>query len=396
VDLVEERKSVLEAVRRLQLQHDSMEVFGARSKLPIKTCLEEVRNSDALVVIVGHRYGNLVPRQHVSFSQAEYREAYRERKPCLVYMRDDDVPVKPGNVENDPRKIRLLEKWKQLLAKRHTICKFRDSTDLAIQVTVDLSRMLRALEAENLTSMPQEPEERRLELERKAYVANLEALVAARTDQLRQVMTDLERSYDITLEALGDALDLKDAETEGHSKRVTAFTIAVARAMGIAGEKIRMIARGAFLHDIGKMAIPEAILRKRGSLTEAETEIMREHCLRGYQMLKKIPFLAAAAEIVYAHQEHFDGTGYPRGLKGNDIPLGARIFAVADALDAITSERPYRAAQSIQSAREQIRRLSGRQFDPEITRVFLDIPAKAFEDIRKEIDKQVSAFSFKK
>src|SRR5436309_7951190 len=165
-------------------------------------------------------------------------------------------------------------------------------------------------------------EHRKLRLENRSYQSNLESLVAARTEQLRQTMADLERSYDITLEALGDALDLKDAETEGHSKRVTAFTIAMARAMGMSGDKIRVIARGAFLHDIGKMAIPDAILRKPGALTEAEVMIMREHCARGYHMLRKIPFLADASEIVYAHQEKYDGTGYPRGLAGDEIPIG--------------------------------------------------------------------------
>src|SRR5512135_3757357 len=173
-------------------------------------------------------------------------------------------------------------------------------------------------------------ENRRLKLENRAYQSNLEALVTARTDQLRQTMTDLERSYDITLEALGDALDLKDAETEGHSKRVTAFTIAIARAMGLQQDAIRVIARGAFLHDIGKMAIPDAILRKPGALTPEETEIMKEHCYKGFQMLRRIPFLQEAAEIVHAHQEKYDGTGYPRGLKGDEIPLGARIFSIAD------------------------------------------------------------------
>src|SRR6266478_2266035 len=167
-------------------------------------------------------------------------------------------------------------------------------------------------------------ENRRLKLETRTYQTNLETRVEARTDQLRKAMGNLERSYDITLEALGDAIDLKYAETEGHSKRVTAFTIAMARHRGLSDDQVRIIARGAFLHDIGKMAIPDAILRKPGAMTEAETEIMREHCFRGYQMLKKIPFLAEASEIVYAHQERFDGTGYPRGLSGNDIPLGAR------------------------------------------------------------------------
>ena len=239
-------------------------------------------------------------------------------------------------------------------------------------------------------------ETRRLRAENRAYQSNLESLVAARTEQLRQTMADLERSYDITLEALGDALDLKDAETEGHSKRVTAFTIAIARALGLQAERIRVIARGAFLHDIGKMAIPDAILRKPGSLNEEEKAIMREHCYRGYQMLRKIPFLLEAAEIVYAHQEKFDGTGYPRGLRGEQIPLGARIFAVADTLDAITSDRPYRAAQSIQAARDEIKRFAGSQFDPQVVRTFLTMPDSIWEDLRKEIDAQLIRFSYPK
>lgn len=162
-------------------------------------------------------------------------------------------------------------------------------------------------------------ENRRLKLENRAYQTDLEAKIEARTQQLRSAMGEIEKSYDITLEALGDALDLKDAETEGHSKRVTAFTIAMARAMGISHDQIRIIARGAFLHDIGKMAIPDAILRKPGALTPDEIAIMREHCYRGYHLLQRIPFLGDAAQIVYSHQERFDGTGYPRGLKGEEI-----------------------------------------------------------------------------
>jgi putative nucleotidyltransferase with HDIG domain len=237
-------------------------------------------------------------------------------------------------------------------------------------------------------------EHRRLKLENRAYQSNLESLVAARTEQLRQAMTDLERSYDITLEALGDALDLKDAETEGHSKRVTAFTIAIARAMGLSSQEIRVIARGAFLHDIGKMAIPDAILRKPGKLTEDEQAIMREHCYRGYQMLRKIPFLAEAAEIVYSHQEMHDGTGYPRGLKGDEIPLGARLFAIADTLDAITSDRPYRAAQTFAAAKEEIKRWGGRQFDPKCVEIFCQMPESIWTDLRREIDTQSYRFAY--
>jgi putative nucleotidyltransferase with HDIG domain len=237
-------------------------------------------------------------------------------------------------------------------------------------------------------------ENRRLKMENRAYQTNLETLVAARTEQLRKAMGDLERSYDVTLEALGDALDLKDAETEGHSKRVTAFTIAIARALGLPKEEISVIARGAFLHDIGKMAIPDNILRKPGKLTHEEMLIMREHCYRGYQMLKKIPILSEACDIVYSHQEKFDGTGYPRGLRGDEIPLGARIFSIADTLDAITCDRPYRKAQSLDAARAEIKRCSGTQFDPEIVDVFLRMPDNIWEDLRREINDQIYRFTY--
>jgi putative nucleotidyltransferase with HDIG domain len=235
-------------------------------------------------------------------------------------------------------------------------------------------------------------ENRRLRAENRTYQTNLESLVSARTEQLRSAMVGLERSYDITLEALGDALDLKDAETEGHSKRVTAFTIVMARAKGLSTDQIRVIARGAFLHDIGKMAIPDAILRKPGPLTPEEVSIMREHCYHGYQIVKKIPFLAEASEIVYSHQEKWDGSGYPRGLRGEQIPLGSRIFSVADTLDAITSDRPYRPAQSLDAAKEEIKRFAGRQFDPEVVETFLTMPDHIWDDLRKEIDNQIYKF----
>ncbi len=225
------------------------------------------------------------------------------------------------------------------------------------------------------------------------YKQSLEQVVQARTEMLRQAMAELEHSYDVTLEALGDALDLKDSETEGHSKRVTAYTIALARAMGIKPSEIKVIARGAFLHDIGKMAIPDHILRKPGPLTPEEQEIMREHCSRGYQILRKIPFLSDASEIVYSHQEHYDGTGYPNGLAGVEIPIGARIFAVADTLDAITSDRPYRRARSFDAAREEILRCSGSQFDPAVVEIFLKIPNELWNELRSEITGQHKRFA---
>ncbi len=249
--------------------------------------------------------------------------------------------------------------------------------------------LLKPFEREQLlASVRRAVENRRLKSENLAYQTKLESLVSARTEMLRQALTDLERSYDITLEALGDALDLKDAETEGHSKRVTAFTIAIARAMGLPQDRVRVIARGAFLHDVGKMAIPDAILRKPGRLSPEEQEIMQRHAQLGYQMLRKIPFLHEAADIVYSHQERFDGTGYPRGLKGDQIPLGARVFAIADTFDAVTSDRPYRAAQSISSGRREIERQSGKQFDPDIVKVFLSVSEQIWQELRSQIEAQ--------
>lgn len=225
----------------------------------------------------------------------------------------------------------------------------------------------------------------RLRKQNATYRQNLEAIVNTRTGRLRSTMQDLERSYDITLEAMGDALDLRDQETEGHSKRVTAYTVTIARAMGLDAEEVRTIARGAFLHDIGKISTPDAILLKPGRLTPEETVIMRQHCQIGYEMVRKIPFLREASEIVHAHQEQFDGSGYPRGLRGDQIPLGARIFAIADTLDAITSDRPYRKAASFPSAIEEITRHAGTQFDPAIVRVFRSIPPDSWSELRARV-----------
>ena len=235
-------------------------------------------------------------------------------------------------------------------------------------------------------------ENRRLKRENDAYRTNLESLVAARTQQLKTAMATLERSYDITLTALGDALDYKDSETEGHSQRVTAFTIAIANRMGLQKEQIKIIGRGAFLHDIGKIKIPDGILKKPGKLTREEYEHMKEHCYLGYKMLSKIPFLAEAAEIVYAHQEHYDGNGYPRGLKSEEIPLGARIFTVADTFDAIIRDRPYRRKRSKADARAEILRCAGTQFDPHIVEVFLAIPDAVWDDLENQVDEQRSPF----
>jgi putative nucleotidyltransferase with HDIG domain len=255
--------------------------------------------------------------------------------------------------------------------------------------------LLKPFEREQLlNTVSRALENRRLKVENRNYQTNLESLVKARTEQVQATLRELERSYDMTLEALGDALDMKDSETEGHSRRVTAYTIVIARAMGLPPEQIPTIARGAFLHDIGKLAIPDAILCKPSKLTTEEMAIMKEHCFKGYQIVKKIPFLVEACEIVYSHQERYDGTGYPRGLKGEEIPLGARIFSVADTLDAMTVDRVYRPAQSYEAAREEIVRWSGRQFDPDVVKAFVEIPEDIWDHLRKDIDSQISRIAY--
>jgi putative nucleotidyltransferase with HDIG domain len=255
--------------------------------------------------------------------------------------------------------------------------------------------LLKPFEREQLLAVVRRAlEAHRLRVENLLYQSNLESLVDSRTRQLRETITQLEASYDVTLEALGDALDLKDAETEGHSKRVTAYTIEIGRALGLAPESIRSLARGAFLHDIGKMAIPDAILLKPERLTTEETRLMREHSYLGYRMLRKIPYLVDAADIVFSHQERWDGSGYPRGLKGTDIPIGARVFAIADTLDAITSDRPYRPARSMEEARDEIQQWSGRQFDPEIVKVFLSMPPSTWEELRAQIRDEQTYVSY--
>jgi putative nucleotidyltransferase with HDIG domain len=239
--------------------------------------------------------------------------------------------------------------------------------------------------AQLLTVVSRAVEHSRARHQNAAYRENLEQIVTARTARLRQAMQDLENSYDSTLEAMGDALDLRDAETEGHSRRVTAYTIELAREMDVDANQLRIIARGAFLHDIGKIATPDRILLKPGRLDADEMAIMREHCERGYAMVRKIPFLRDAAEIVYTHQESFNGSGYPRGLAGEAIPLGARIFAIADTLDAMTSDRPYRKAKSFAEARGEIERCAGTQFDPAIVDAFLRISPERWTYLRAEI-----------
>lgn len=198
-------------------------------------------------------------------------------------------------------------------------------------------------------------------------------------------MNQVELTYDETLEALAAALDLRDNETAGHSYRVTRYCLEMAKAIGCSVEQLKHIERGAYLHDIGKIGIPDSILLKPGKLTPEEREVIQRHPSIGYELVSRIEFLAPAAEIVLTHQERYDGTGYPQGLAGEGIPLGSRIFAIADTLDAMTSDRPYRKALPLSVALEEIVRESGRQFDPAAVRVLASIPQSMWADIRLQV-----------
>ena len=235
-----------------------------------------------------------------------------------------------------------------------------------------------------LASLERGVRRRQLEQEVENYREHLEELVAERTAQLQAAFCQIQCGYEDTLQALGAAIDLRDKQTAGHSRRVCGYSLEMARAMSLPDALVRNIVRGAYLHDIGKLGIPDGILLKPGPLTADERNLIQQHVQIGFELVKGISFLAEAAEIVFAHHERFDGSGYPRGLRTQEIPMGARIFSVADTLDAITSDRPYSCALSFEEAREMIGKQAGRLFDPEIVKVFLDIPVDTWPRIARD------------
>jgi putative nucleotidyltransferase with HDIG domain len=209
------------------------------------------------------------------------------------------------------------------------------------------------------------------------------ASVAAIAIENALLLGEREKAHLATLAALVSALDARERETQAHSLRVQEYTLRLAQEMGIAEADLTAIAAGALLHDIGKIGIPDAILLKPGALTDEEWREMRRHPQIGSEILRGLTHLEAAGAIVLAHQERWDGSGYPRGLAGPAIPLEARMFAVVDALDAMTSDRPYRERTTIALAREEIARGAGTQFDPEVVAAFLRVPLEEWEGIRR-------------
>ena len=232
---------------------------------------------------------------------------------------------------------------------------------------------------------------RRIEMARRRYQKKLERKVRDRTTELRAALKNIANTYQNTLLALVAALDAREHETSDHSQRVVRYTTAIASKLGILGQELEEIGRGALLHDIGKIGVPDAVLLKPSKLTAVEWSEMRKHPEIGYQMIQNIPFLSTPATIVLSHQERYDGGGYPRNLQKGEIHIGARIFAVADTLDAMTSDRPYRKGTTFANAIQEIQRCTDTQFDPEVVRAFLDIGEVGLMRIKQEMAAEKAA-----
>jgi putative nucleotidyltransferase with HDIG domain len=200
-------------------------------------------------------------------------------------------------------------------------------------------------------------------------------------ESLQRSNSELGMAYDATIEGWSRALDLRDKETEGHTQRVTETTLSLARLFGLSEADLTQIRWGALLHDIGKMGVPDGILLKSGPLTEDEWVVMKKHPFLAYEMLSPIHYLRNALDIPYCHHEKWDGSGYPRGLKGNQIPLAARIFAVVDVWDALRSDRPYRSGWTKEKVDEYILSLAGTHFDPQVVDGFFSLNQKTFPKI---------------
>lgn len=218
-------------------------------------------------------------------------------------------------------------------------------------------------------------------------VEELRAAVSDLMNAVEESFRDRERSYVEAIGAVVAAIDARDHETTGHSFRVAHYALALARDQGIDGEELRAIEWGSLLHDVGKIAVPDAILRKTGRLTEDEWHVMRQHPSWGFEMLADVKFLEPALGIVYSHHERWDGGGYPRGLRGEEIPLAARIFAVVDTYDSITSDRPYRRARGHGEAITELCRVAGTQLDPEVVEGFMRLPEVEIRRLRERSER---------
>jgi len=244
-----------------------------------------------------------------------------------------------------------------------------DETSLAVEMMKRgaLDYLLKPVDLGELSlAVTRALEHRRLILENEAYRLHLERLVAEKTQALNDALASLTHVHGATLDALSMALDFRDQSTSGHSRRVADLTTGAAAAFGMNGNALLQIEHGALLHDVGKLKIPDSILWKPARLDEHEWTTMRMHPGYGFEFLCGIEFLKDAADLVYSHHEKFDGSGYPRGISGTEIPFGARVFAIIDAVDAMIYKRPYNTPVTFRQAAEEVRRCAGTHFDPDL------------------------------
>jgi len=339
------------------------------SSLGLKQVLEEVM--DTLIALMGAERGFLMLREpsgemnvriargidHVDLNE----DAFAISKSIVGRVVRTGEAIMTTNAQNDPRFIEQL-----------SVAAFRLLSILCVPLKLK-DNLIGVIYVDNRvhTGIFQDSD-----LSLISAFANQAAVAidnARLFDDLQASNAELEIAYSATLEGWVRALDLRDKETEGHTKRVTALTRLLAKSMGVDDEALVHITRGALLHDIGKMAIPDGILLKPGALTDEERELIQRHPIYAFEMLKPIKFLHPALDIPYCHHEKWDGSGYPRGLKGEEIPFAARIFAVVDVWDALVSNRPYRKGIAPADVRKSIREQSGIHFDPRVVEAFLSL-----------------------
>jgi len=364
-------QSIADLLKLKQSQLEGLMSVGQmiNSSLGLKRVLEEVM--DSLITLMHAERGFLMLREsngelsvqiargiaHVNLEE----EAFKVSRTVVRKVAESGVPVLTTNAQEDPRFDAQLSIAAYHL--RSILCvPLKLKNDLIGVVYVDHRARAGIFQEGDLGLISAFADQAAVAIDSARLFENLQ-----------KSHRELEAAYEATLEGWAKALELRDKETEGHTQRVAVLTERLGRLMGVNDDALKHIRRGALLHDIGKMGIPDDILRKEGPLTSEERLIVEKHPIYAYEMLSTIEFLLPAIDIPYCHHEKWDGTGYPRGLKGEEIPFAARIFPVVDVWDALISNRPYRKAQPPKEVRQKIREDSGKHFDPRVVEAFMDM-----------------------
>jgi response regulator RpfG family c-di-GMP phosphodiesterase len=382
LDLAREREYVIREIESVNRGFPRIKLYNANEGRTNADWRSMVPRSDLLLLPVGSSYGDLMPGHEISVAEAQYRESCKYREPCLIYFRKPEFLTLRRYSHGHSTERLLLQEWKDTLEEKHQVRYFETADHFGSLVASDLRFILRALEQRRQFSR---------EVVIAAAVDALDQgllLPSKEIDRLAQALANVERSYDLTLEMFAEAMEWGLGQPRGQRKRVTAFTIAICRSMQLPQSRVRSIARSAFMSDIGKIAVPGEIWCKVKP-TEEERALVRRHPLLGYELLKKVPFLQEAAEVAYAIEEHYDGSGYPRGLAGELIPLGARIASVARSFESSISDWQRSLAEQIALARQSIERNAGKHFDPRIVKAFMSLPDQIWADLVTEIDKTI-------